>query len=844
MVSTISADLNSGASGFPGGPYIGNTLGPITELTDNTWVIMLPCYDYVYTKNICYYTTNAGASWTAGAATHASLLNVITGSSISILPLSASSFAVAWSSSSSGEMLQHFTSNGATRANVSWGADWGAAIGDNPRGCAFITVGDNIYMAEGNGDLDIDIYELIADVPTISNITDYAHWAFVATVRADTGGSDSELNFTLTASALILQHTTNNTRISGAGTTVYDATLRAKRIEINRNRGMASSATVVFDNKGGWLSPDKAGDWFNVMFPNVGIKIEQGYGTELEDTFLGTIDDVKMTTFPAELTINCRDYLKLALDQTIKSSSVYSITYTGKTPEYIFNDLATKVGVFTSITTEVTGLTIGEKTFSMESYADAFGWLCDLCGFAYHVDEAGGIYFVKEDEVPIGEVSSAAQYEFAEGVDIISLGYTISDRDLYSKVIVIGDGVVATASYISAAYYNIPTDKILWLQAGEATTLAACQAIANKAEYQMRCRDRICEFACIGNPYLQIGDIIQITETTTTISELYRITDMQSVQSPEGGYVMQITCYHYAAATDDPADYDAVVDPPLPTGSGTVVPDNTGTVAAGADVQTSIDHIASLGGGTVNVPDGIYLVDTVNAPIMMRDKVRVLLSANAELRAIANNATHYDVVYAYDVDDWELAGGKIVGDRDTHIGTSGEWGYGVRVSSCKNYRIGDIDISKCWGDGVIIGGSKASMLWSENGVLDNVNCHNNRRQGLSIISVKGLKITSTCKFTDTNGTNPQAGIDFEPIEPGNFIQDVVIDGATITDNYGWGIDWWFNHLIGGTGALVTIEIKNCIVTGNGAGQIRYSSGFTPANSYYEYLHIKVNGVYL
>jgi hypothetical protein len=410
--------------------------------------------------------------------------------------------------------------------------------------------------------------------------------------------------------------------------------------------------------------------------------------------------------------------------------------------------------------------------------------------------------------------------------------------------VVIGKDVVATANYISAAYYNIPADKILWLQAGEATTLAACQAIANKAEYQMRCRDRICEFACIGNPYLQIGDIIQVTETTTTISELYRITDIQSTQSPDGGYIMQITCYHYAAAGADPTDYDAVEDPPLPEGSGTTVPDNTGTVAAGADIQTSIDYIAGLGGGTVNVPDGTYLIDTVSAPILMKSNVRLLLSDNAILQAIANDATNYDVIYAYNVNDWEITGGKIIGDRDTHTGVTGEWGYGIRVSSCKNYRIADIDISKCWGDGVIIGGSKPSMLWSENGRLDNVICHDNRRQGLSVISVKGLYTNSGCRFTDTNGTDPQAGIDFEPIEPGNFIQDVIIDGATITGNAGWGIDWWFYHLIGGTGALVTIEIKNCTVSGNGSGQIRYSSGFTPANSYYPYLRITVDGVSL
>jgi hypothetical protein len=228
----------------------------------------------------------------------------------------------------------------------------------------------------------------------------------------------------------------------------------------------------------------------------------------------------------------------------------------------------------------------------------------------------------------------------------------------------------------------------------------------------------------------------------------------------------------------------------------------------------------------------------------MKSNVKLHLSANTILEVIPNSEDHYDAIYCYDISNWEITGGKIIGDRVGHTGVTGEWGYGIRVSSCLNYRIADIDISDCWGDGVIIGGTKSSMLWSENGYLENIYSHNNRRQGLSVISVKGLLIDAACRFNDTNGTAPQAGIDFEPLLPGNFIQGVVIDGATIKDNYGWGIDFWFYHLIGGTGALVTIAINNCIVTGNASGQIRYSEGFPENASYKEYLRISVDGVYL
>jgi len=341
-------------------------------------------------------------------------------------------------------------------------------------------------------------------------------------------------------------HITDDTVSSIYGGIREAITLRAKRIEINRNKGMASSATVVFDNKGGIYSPDKevGHPWKNVMFPNNGIKIEQGYGSNLITTFTGTIDDVVMTTFPAEITLVCRDYLKRAYDQLITSGGTHSITYNNFTPEAMFTALAGLAGwAAGDIHTEVTGLTIAEKIFTNETYGDAFSWLADMCGFMVFCDEDGDIYYVKDDD----DAVPSSDYAFAEGEDIISLGYTISDRDLYSKIICIGDGVSYEVTYYNT--YNILAAKKMIINASEATTEAQCQAIAEQARYVMNARARICEFAGIANPYLQIGDTLTVTETTTLISELYKITDISTVQSPDG-YIAQITAYHYAAPAE------------------------------------------------------------------------------------------------------------------------------------------------------------------------------------------------------------------------------------------------------------------------------------------------------
>jgi hypothetical protein len=535
-VGMIATDLWSESS-FEG-PASGGILGHIQELTATSWVLNVPYGYYISLAGPgkWFYTLNAGSTWNIGAINSwGGPGNHLNSTGPSILKLTDTSFVAGWEASSGQRWLEYITESGATRTDdTDWGTGWDA-IGGDPHSVGFCTFNGEDYMACGDGGGGYNLYRLAADTPDITNIVDYEDWEYITSIASD---EVDQPTFLLTDSALILQHSKSDDLISGAGTTTIDIPLRVKRIEINRNRGMASSLTLTLDNKDGLYSPDKAGsDWYNVLFPNVGIYIEQGYGTDLIRTFTGTIDDVKMTTFPHEMVLSCRDGTKAALDKIITA-----VTYTSKSPEYMFSALATAAG-FTSVTTDASGLVIAEKTFTLESYADAFSWLADLAGYIWYCDENGAIYF-KDDTVVVG----ASQYTYHEGQDIVSLGYTISDKDLYAKVVVMGDGVSAETAYISAAYYNIPAAKVQYIQAPECTTEAECQAIADRAELLMRRRDRICEFVAVANPYLQIGDCITVEETSTTISEIYRITDLQFTMSPDGGFLMSITCYHYSAA--------------------------------------------------------------------------------------------------------------------------------------------------------------------------------------------------------------------------------------------------------------------------------------------------------
>jgi len=321
---------------------------------------------------------------------------------------------------------------------------------------------------------------------------------------------------------------------------------KIKSISIDRSSGMTAQATIVLDNKGGIYSPDGAGNWHDVLMPNVLVEIEQGYGADLCKMFTGYIDSVEMSTFPAELTITCRDKGKLALDRIVTNAvdGGHYVKYTGATIEAIFTALAGLCGLTTG-TIGATGMTLTSKLFSWESYADAFGWLADIAGFEWHVDELGAVHF-KRDVMP---VSPTVVYAFAEGEDIISLGYTISDQDLYYSAVVYGtdaNGAVvqATANFGAPLTYNLFSQKVLKIDAPDARTVAECQEIADRAVALMICRARVVSFAAVAVPYLQKGDWITVTETSTTISEMYRVTDLSFNQDPSG-FTMSITCYWY-----------------------------------------------------------------------------------------------------------------------------------------------------------------------------------------------------------------------------------------------------------------------------------------------------------
>lgn len=122
-----------------------------------------------------------------------------------------------------------------------------------------------------------------------------------------------------------------------------------------------------------------------------------------------------------------------------------------------------------------------------------------------------------------------------------------------------------------------------------------------------------------------------------------------------------------------------------------------------------------------------------------------------------------------------------IGDADfevIHLNL-GEWGHCVACYGANDFKIIGGEISSAWGDGIYIGSG------SKNGLIENVKCDGNRRQGLSIVSAQNIKVINST-FNNTMGTLPEAGID---IEPNDFdtVKNILISNCTTNGNYSYGL---------------------------------------------------------
>jgi hypothetical protein len=182
-------------------------------------------------------------------------------------------------------------------------------------------------------------------------------------------------------------------------------------------------------------------------------------------------------------------------------------------------------------------------------------------------------------------------------------------------------------------------------------------------------------------------------------------------------------------------------------------------------------------------------------------------------------ATSQKLMYMYDVSNITIkANGVIFKDQKAKY-TSGQHRHIFSMEGVANVVLEGMEANDSGGDGFYVGSGSVRKI-SENIRLINVSANNNRRQGLSITSIRNIDVVN-CRFSNTIGEGPQAGIDIEASTTEQRLEGIRIQNPVTGGNKGPGIVI-SPGVLAGTGNLIDINITNHIDDGSQYGMLAIS----------------------
>jgi polygalacturonase len=290
-----------------------------------------------------------------------------------------------------------------------------------------------------------------------------------------------------------------------------------------------------------------------------------------------------------------------------------------------------------------------------------------------------------------------------------------------------------------------------------------------------------------GRPGYEVSDTGRMRSITRLLPVVFRKPRVIGDSAPD----QVITHPH----TEDRDPMGTVIPPTRIIGSTQINILTFGAAGDGVTDDTAIVNAAieslPADGGTIYFPNADYLIDAEES-IKMKNHVRLLGDLEARLiQKAASVPSGMNVILASRISDFEIDGLTIIGDRDAHVGTTGEGGMGIRVQGSKRGTIKNTFASKCWGDGIVIGPWKqGGFIYSDDIIVSNVICTQNRRNGMSVGNATNVR-TYDSDFTYSNGTSPQCGVDVEP-DPdtmtGGYCDNVYFENCRFRHNTVFGFN--------------------------------------------------------
>ena len=206
---------------------------------------------------------------------------------------------------------------------------------------------------------------------------------------------------------------------------------------------------------------------------------------------------------------------------------------------------------------------------------------------------------------------------------------------------------------------------------------------------------------------------------------------------------------------------------------------------------------------TVVLPNITLLV--AKGGITLNSNNTLVFQSDSKLIIEKNNLPSYELIKIHNVSNVQIINANLEGDRNNHIGSKGEWGYGISIRNSSNVLINNFRIENFWGDGIAIGYGVTKS--SRNIVIKNGYLDNNRRNGLSVMNVVGLTVNNVL-VSNTNGINPMFGVDFEPNNIHDNLNSISLNNIYSFNNANGGLMLTFSKLKSKTKKNVSFTLNN------------------------------------
>ena len=282
----------------------------------------------------------------------------------------------------------------------------------------------------------------------------------------------------------------------------------------------------------------------------------------------------------------------------------------------------------------------------------------------------------------------------------------------------------------------------------------------------------------------------QVIELTNTANDLTANVDdtMRRVETLENGGLEikdELITGHikswldeHPEATTTVQDHSLTADKLVVGTLGYITPEMFGAKGDGETDDTDAINAALACGGTIIFDRKTYLVNA-DRRLSVKSNSNITLPVGCTIKAKTTSKSDYRVFNIAPYEDANetvfpenvkiSGGGRIVGDLETHVGTSGQAGHGIGIKGANNVIIDGIEIAQCWGDGVYVQAAAdvfddGAGTHSKNVLVQNCEIHHVRRAGIAVNGGDNVKsINNVIHHVGGAENSPQCGHDFEGV---------------------------------------------------------------------------------